>query len=146
MLYRCGEGAVLAQLHKVRGAVLGVLLFVPVGTAVWLGFEPMSAVVTYSWGKSVVTSEVKSFTVNPPLVFFLGALVYSLYTEANGFILAGAVSFLYSFLTLWLVWSGGRGEWYGLLFYGGIFAIMGLSGALAASLVRFLYLKIKKGG
>lgn len=135
----------MSQMYKVRGAVLGMLLLVPISIAIWLGFEPMSAVVTYSWGKSVVTSEVKSFTVNPPVAFFLGALVYSLFTEANGFILAGVVSFIYTFLTLWLVWSGGRGEWYGLLLYAGIFAVMGISGALTVSLVRFLYLKIKKG-
>lgn len=136
----------MTKLCKLRVAVLGILLLIPVGTAIWLGFEPMASVITYSWGKSVVTSEVKSFTVNPPVAFFLGALVYILYTEANGFIMAAAVSFLYSLLTLWLVWSGGRGEWYGVLFYAIIFAIMGLGGALAASLARFLYYKIKKEG
>ncbi|TEB07861.1 hypothetical protein Psch_01416 [Pelotomaculum schinkii] len=135
----------MAKLRKLMGVLLGLLLFVPVGTAIWLGFEPMSAVITYSWGTSIITSEVKSFMVNPPLIFFLGALAYSLYTKANGFIIAAALSFFYSFLTLWLVWSGGRGEWYGLLFYAVIFTIVGLGGASAAALVRFLYHKIKKG-
>lgn len=134
----------MADFRKSMGVALGMLLFVPVGTAIWLGFEPMTAVITYSWGNCVVTSEVKSFMVNPPLILLLGALGYSLYTEAKGFIIAGTLSFLYSFLTLWLVWSGGRGEWYGLLFYTIIFTIIGLVGASAASFVRFLYHKIMK--
>lgn len=121
-----------------------LLLLVPIVTAVYLGFEPMSAVVTYNWGSSVITSEVKSFMVNPPLVFILGFLVGSLYERVNGLIIAVKLSFLYSFLTLWLVWSGGRGEWYGVLYYSIIFAIIGLFGALAASIARFLYHRLMK--
>lgn len=136
----------MAKLQKLMGVALGLLLFVPIGTAIWLGFEPMSAVITYSWGNSIITSQVKSFLVNPPLIFFLGALACSLYAGVNGLIIAAALSFLYSFLTLWLVWSGGQGEWYAVLFYSVFFAIIGLGGALAVFIVRFLYHRIMKRG
>ena len=54
-----------------------VIMLIPVALAIAAGFEPMKWTVTYSWGNSIITSEVKSFTVNP-LIIFLGALVYGL--------------------------------------------------------------------
>jgi hypothetical protein len=43
-----------------------VIMLIPVALAIAAGFEPMKWTVTYSWGNSIITSEVKSFTVNPP--------------------------------------------------------------------------------
>ncbi|HHU87464.1 MAG: hypothetical protein ACOX86_00170 [Pelotomaculaceae bacterium] len=75
-----------------------VIMLIPVALAIAAGFEPMKWTVTYSWGNSIITSEVKSFTVNPPLIIFLGALVYGLFRNNLAFRAASAVSFLYIFL------------------------------------------------
>ena len=71
-----------------------VIMLIPVALAIAAGFEPMKWTVTYSWGNSIITSEVKSFTVNPPLIIFLGALVYGLFRNNLAFRAASAVSFL----------------------------------------------------
>lgn len=104
----------MVRLLKSKNIVLIAILLVPVVIAIATGFESMKGTVTYSWGNSTITSEVKSFTVNPPLILFLGALVYGLYRNNLSFLAAPAISFLYSFLMLWLVWSGARGEFPGL--------------------------------
>ena len=106
------------------------------------GFEPMKGTVTYSWGNTVITREVKSLTVNPPLALFLGALVFGLYRTRLAFGVAPLITFLYTFLTLWLVWSGVRGELYGVLFYAVMFALIGLIGAAIAFFIYSLFLRI----
>jgi hypothetical protein len=103
----------------------------------------MKGTVSFNWGNSFITCEVKGFTVNPPLVLFLGALVYGLYRNNTAFRAASAMSFLYTFLMLWLVWSGARGEFYGVFYYSVMFALIGLVGAVIAYLIHSLFLKIK---
>lgn len=127
---------------KGRNIVLIVILLAPVAIAVVNGFEPMKGTITYSWGNSIITSEVKSFTVNPVLILVLGALVYGLYRNNLAFRAAPAISFLYTFLTLWLVWSGARGELYGVFYYSVMFAFIGLVGAVIAYLIHRLLLKL----
>ncbi|MFX4262513.1 hypothetical protein ACOBQJ_09955 [Pelotomaculum propionicicum] len=132
----------MVRLMKGKNILLIVILLVPVAIAIANGFEPMKGTVTYSWGNSIITSEVKSFTVNPPLVLFLGALVYGLYRNNLAFRMAPAISFLYTFLMLWLVWSGARGELYGILFYSVMFALIGLIGAAIAFFIYSLFIRI----
>lgn len=127
---------------KGKNIVLTVVLLVPVTIAIATGFEPMKGTITYSWGNSIITSEVKSFTVNPPLVLFIGALVYGLHRNNLAFRVAPAISFLYTFLTLWLVWSGARGELYAVFYYSVMFAFIGLIGAVIAYLFHSLFLKL----
>jgi len=127
---------------KGNNILLIVILLVPVAIAIANGFEPMKGTVTYSWGNSIITSEVKSFTVNPPLALFLGALVFGLYRNNLAFRVAPSITFLYTFLTLWLVWSGARGELYGILFYAVMFALIGLIGAAIAFFIYSLFLRI----
>ena len=88
----------MVRLLKSKNIVLIAILLVPVVIAIATGFESMKGTVTYSWGNSIITSEVKSFTVNPPLIIFLGALVYGLFRNNLAFRAASAVSFLYIFL------------------------------------------------
>lgn len=130
------------DLMKGKNIVLIAILLVPVAIAIVTGFEPMKGTVSFVWGKSFITSEVKAFTANPPLVLFLGALVYGLYRNNLSFRLAPAISFLYTFLTLWLVWSGARGELYGVFYYSVMFAFIGLIGAVIAYLFHSLFLKL----
>lgn len=92
-----------------RNILFIIILLVPVVVAIANGFKPMTGTFTYSWGGSTITSEVKGLTVNPPLILFLGMLVYGFYRDSLAFLAAPAISFLYTFLTLWLVWSGARG-------------------------------------
>ena len=130
---------------KVRNIIAIVILLVPVAIAIAIGFKPITGTVTYSWGHSIITSEIKGFTVNPPLVLFLGALVYGFYRDNLAFFAASAISFLYAFLMLWLVWSGARGELQGVLFYAAIFAFIGLAGAFIAHLLYSLFTRIFTG-
>ncbi len=127
---------------KGKNIVLIVILLVPVAIAIANGFEPMKGTVSYNWGNSFITSEVKGFTVNPPLVLFLGALVYGLYRNNMAFRAAPAMSFLYTFLMLWLVWSGAKGELYAVIYYSVMFAFIGLFGAVIAFLIHSLFLKL----
>lgn len=127
---------------KGKNVVLILILLVPVAIAIANGFEPMKGTVSFSWGSNFITCEVKSFTANPPLTLFLGALVYGLYRNNLAFRVAPAISFLYTFLTLWLVWSGASGELYGALFYAVMFAFIGLVGAVIAYLIYSLFLKL----
>jgi hypothetical protein len=127
---------------KVRNIIAIVILLVPVAIAIAIGFKPITGTVTCSWGHSIITSEIKGFTVNPPLVLFLGALVYGFYRDNLAFFAASAISFLYAFLMLWLVWSGARGELPGVLFYAAIFAFIGLVGAFIAHLVYSMFVRI----
>jgi hypothetical protein len=127
---------------KIRKIILSAILMVPIVIAAANGFAPMEGTITYSWGNSIITSEVKSFTVNPPLVLFIGALVYCLYRSNLAFRAAPAISFLYSFLTLWLVWSGVSWDLFGVFYYAVIFAFIGLIGAIIAYLIHSLFLKL----
>ena len=127
---------------KVRNIIAIVILLVPVAIAIAIGFKPITGTVTYSWGHSIITSEIKGFTVNPPLVLFLGALVYGFYRDNLAFFAASAISFLYAFLMLWLVWSGARGELYGALYYAVMFAFIGLLGAVIAYLIYSIFSSI----
>ncbi|HAA26196.1 MAG TPA: hypothetical protein DCE11_08820 [Ruminiclostridium sp.] len=135
-------GAKMVRLMKDKSILLIVILLVPVAIAIVNGFEPMKGTVTYSWGNTVITREVKSLTVNPPLALFLGALVFGLYRTRLAFGVAPLITFLYTFLTLWLVWSGVRGELYGVLFYAVMFALIGLIGAAIAFFIYSLFLRI----
>jgi len=125
-----------------RKIILITILLAPVAIAVANGFEPMKGTITYSWGSSIITSEVKSFTVNPPLVLFLGVLTYVLYRNSLAFRVAPLMSFMYAFLTLWLVWSGAKGELYGVFYYAFMFAIIGLVGSIIAYLIHSFFLKL----
>ncbi len=135
-------GVKMVRLMKGKSILLIVILLVPVAIAIANGFEPMKGTVTYSWGNSIITSEVKSFTVNPPLALFLGALVFGLYRNNLAFGVAPSITFVYTFFTLWLVWSGARGELYGVLFYAVMFALIGLIGAAIAFFIYSLFLRI----
>ncbi len=125
-----------------RNILFIIILLVPVVVAIANGFKPMTGTFTYSWGGSTITSEVKGLTVNPPLILFLGMLVYGFYRDSLAFLAAPAISFLYTFLTLWLVWSGARGGLQGILFYTVIFAFIGLAGAAVAHLVYSLFVRM----
>jgi len=124
-----------------RKIILITILLVPVAIAATNGFMPMKGTITYSWGNSIITSEVKSFTVNPPLVLTLGVLTYVLYRNSMAFRVAPLMSFMYAFLTLWLVWSGAKGELYGVFYYAVIFALIGLVGSIIAYLIHSFFLK-----
>jgi len=89
---------------KIRKITLSAILMVPVVIAAANGFAPMEGTISYSWGNSIITSEVKSFTVNPPLVLFIGALVYGLYRSNLAF--RAAPQFLSCTLFLHSGWSG----------------------------------------
>lgn len=127
---------------KTRKIILSAILLVPVAIAAANGFAPLEGTITYSWSNSIITSQVKSFTVNPPLVLFIGALVYYLYRNNLAFRMAPAISFLYTFLTLWLVWSGASWELFGVFYYAVVFAFIGLIGAIIAYLIHCLFLKL----